>query len=98
MAMKIVTEPSTYVDRSKTSLSGSSETLMAANPYRRILVIHNIASNPVAVNLTGGAASLTAGGSIKLAAGGTLIIDRHCPQSAITIIGTSTDDVTAYEG
>lgn len=87
-----------YTDRSIANLAGTSETLMAANANRRILVIHNIGATDIAVNLTGGAASLTAGGSIKIATGGSLILDNYPPTGAITIIGTAAADVTAYEG
>jgi hypothetical protein len=98
MAMTTQTEARALTDRSIANLAGTSETLMAANPRRRILIIYNIGATAIAVNLTGGAASLTAGGSVGLAAGGSLIIDRHCPSSAITVIGTANADVTAYEG
>jgi hypothetical protein len=98
MAMTTQTEARALTDRSIANLSGSSETLMVANPRRRILIIHNIGATAIAVNLTGGTASLTVGGSINLAAGASLILNRHCPSSAITIIGTLNADVTAYEG
>jgi len=98
MAMKTETEARVYTDRSIANLSGSSQTLMAANFRRRILIIHNPSANAMAVNLVGGTAALNTAGSIELAAGERLVIDRHCPQSAITIIGTANDDVTAYEG
>lgn len=88
----------TYTDRSIANLSGASETLMAANANRRILIVHNIGATDVAVNLTGAAASLTVGGSIKIVAGGSLIVDHYPSTSAITIIGTLNADVTAYEG
>lgn len=87
-----------YTDRSIANLSGSSEQLMAANAARRILIVHNIGATAVAVNLTGGTASLTVGGSYGLAAGASLVIDTYPPTSAITIIGTASADVTAYEG
>jgi hypothetical protein len=87
-----------YTDRSIANLSGSSEALMAANTARRVLIVHNIGATAIAVNLTGGTASLTAGGSINLAAGASLILSQYPPTSAITIIGTSNADVTAYEG
>ncbi len=98
MAMKTETESRALTDRSIANLAGTSETLMAANPRRRILIIYNIGATAIAVNLTGGTASLTAGGSYGIAAGGNLVLDRHAPPSAITIIGTANADVTAYEG
>lgn len=88
----------TYTDRSIANLSGASETLMAANANRRVLVVHNIGATAVAINLTGGTASLTAGGSVGLIAAASLVLDTYPPTSAITIIGTLNADVTAYEG
>lgn len=87
-----------YTDRSIANLAGTSETLMAANASRRILIVYNIGATAIAVNLTSGTASLTVGGSTVLQAGGSLVLDRACPVGAITIIGTSNADVTAYEG
>lgn len=87
-----------YTDRSIASLAGSSETLMAANTARRILIVYNIGATAIAVNLTGGAASLTAGGSVVIAAGGSLILDSAAPTALIKIIGTASAAVTAYEG
>lgn len=88
----------TYTDRSIANLAGTSETLMASNASRKVLVVYNIGATSVAVNLTGGTASLTAGGSVVLQAGGSLVLDTYPPSSAITIIGTTNADVTAYEG
>lgn len=88
----------TYTDRSLASLTGSSQTLMASNANRRILLIYNIGATAVAINLTGGTASMTVGGSVVLVAGGTIILNSYPPTSAITIIGTLAASVTAYEG
>lgn len=87
-----------YTDRSIANLAGTSETLMAANASRRILLIYNIGATSIAVNLTGGTASLTAGGSVVLPAGASLVLDRAPPVGAITVIGTANADVTAMEG
>ena len=87
-----------YTDRSIPNLTGASQVLMAANANRRVLVISNVAANPMAVNLTGGAAVIGAAGSLTLAPNAFLSIDQYPPTSAITIIGTLNDDVTAYEG
>lgn len=86
-----------YTDRSIANLSGASQTLMASNSTRRFLMIANIANNNMAINLTGGAAAIGVAGSLTLAPGAAMIIDSFCPTSAITIIGTVNDDVTAYE-
>lgn len=88
----------TYADRSIANLAGTSETLMASNASRKVLIIYNIGATALAVNLTGGTASLTVGGSTVLQAGGSLVLDTYPPTSAITIIGTANADVTAYEG
>lgn len=96
--LKTAVDGVAYTNRSIANLSGASETLMPANTARRILIIHNPSANAMAVNLVGGTAALNTAGSIELAAGERLIIDRHPPTSAITIIGTLNDDVTAYEG
>lgn len=98
MAMTTQTEARALTDRSIANLSGSSQTLMPANANRRTLIIYNIGATSVGVNLTGGTASTTVGGSIVLAAGASLILNRHCPSSAITVIGTLNADLTAYEG
>lgn len=97
---RLVSTPSgvAYTDRSIANLTGASETLMAANTSRRILIVHNPSANPMAVNLVGGTAALNAAGSIELAAGERLVLDNCPPTGAITIIGTLNDDVTAYEG
>ncbi len=87
-----------YTNRSITSLSGASETLMAANASRRILLIHNEGATSVTVNLVGGTAVAGVGGNITLTAGQQLKLDVYPPTSAITVIGTATGDITAFEG
>ena len=88
----------TYTDRSIANLSGSSETLMAANTARRILIVVNESATAIAVNLTGGTAALNTAGSVTLSPGGNLVIDTYPPTSLIKVIGTANADVTAYEG
>ena len=89
---------STFTDRSIANLSGISQALMAANAARTILVIQNIAANPIGVNLLGGVAAIGTAGTLTIPAGGSITLDNAPPVGAITIIGTATDDVTAYEG
>lgn len=96
--LNVAVNGGTYTDRSIASLAGSSETLMAANAARRALVVYNIGATAIALNLTGGAASLTVGGSIVLAAGGSLVLDHYPPTALIKVIGTVSAAVTAYEG
>jgi len=87
-----------YTDHSIANLSGASETLMAANPNRKVLIVQNVASNPMAINLFGNAAAINTAGSITLPAGASIVLDNYPSTSAITIIGTANDDVTAMEG
>lgn len=87
-----------YTNRSIANLSGASETLMAANANRRILIVSNEGATAIAVNLTGGTAALNTAGNVTLASGGSITLDNYPPTSAITIIGTANADVTAYEG
>ncbi len=95
--VKTANTGSAFTNRSIANLSGASEQLMAANANRRTLIIQNVAANPMAVNLTGGAAALNTAGSINIAAGGSLVLEGTVPVGAINIIGTANDDVTAYE-
>ena len=87
-----------YTNRSIANLSGSSQTLMAANAAREILIIQNVAANNIGVNLAGGTAAIGTAGTITLPAGASLTLDNSPPVGAITIIGTANDDVTAFEG
>lgn len=88
----------TYTDRSIASMSGSSQQLMAANASRKILIIQNIAAANIGVNLTGGTAAIGTAGTVTIVPGGNLILDQYPPTSIITVIGTSTQSVTAMEG
>lgn len=84
-------------DRSNASLSGSSQTLLPEEAARRLLIIHNPnATNSIAVNMTGGTAALNTAGSITIPAGKMVQFDEWVPTNAITVIGTSGEDVTCY--
>ncbi len=88
----------TYTDRTKTSLSGSSETLVAANAARRSLLIKNGAS-AVAIGLTGATAAIGGAGSLTLQPyEGLHLSGADCPVGAITVIGTASAYCNAYEG
>jgi len=87
-----------WTNGSIANLSGASQTLFAANTDRRHLVIQNIAANSMGVNLAGGTAAIGTAGTITLTAGAMLELFNYPPTSAITIIGTANDDVTAFEG
>lgn len=97
-AIEAVLTPGAWTNRSIANLSGTSQTLMAANANRRHLLIQNVAANNMGVNLAGGTAAIGTAGTITLAAGASLEIWDTPPIGAITIIGTVNDDVTAYEG
>jgi hypothetical protein len=87
-----------YTDRSIANPSGVSQALMAANPARKVLIVQNVGTLAMAVNLTGGAAAINTGGSITLQPGGTITLDTYPPTSAITAIGTAGSGITAMEG
>lgn len=86
------------VDRTITSLSGSSQTLMAANPIRKRIIIKNGAFN-AGVNLLGSTAAIGGAGTITLLPYEALILTGDdCPKTAITVIGTATAYLSALEG
>jgi hypothetical protein len=87
-----------YTDQSIAALSGATETLMAANANRKILIIVNPSLATIWVNLVGDPAVASGAGSIPILPNGSLIIDNSAPTSEITVIGTVGDVVTAYEG
>lgn len=87
-----------WTNGSIANLSGASQSLFAANANRRHLFIQNIAANNMGVNLAGGAAAIGTAGTITLTPGSALELFNYPPTSAITIIGTVNDDVTAFEG
>lgn len=76
---------------------GASKALVAASTTRLVVIASNPAANAVmAVDPTGGTASLTAG--IPLAPGETIEITGKAAQSAMTFIGTNTQVLTVYTG
>lgn len=84
-------------DYSKAALAGTSEALFPATDDGSIneRYVHNAsAANPIAINLSGGAAALNSAGSITIAAGGSW---SGGVTSAITVIGTAGQPVTAGE-
>lgn len=87
----------TYTDKTITSLSGSSQTLMAANSGRRSLLIKNGDTN-VAVNILGGTAAIGGAGCLTLQPYEALFLSGvDCPLGAITIIGTAAKYCSAFE-
>lgn len=94
--LKTVT--SGLIDRTITSLSGSSQTLANANPARKKLILKNGAAN-AGVNLKGGTAAIGDAETITLLPyEGLVLSGKECPLGAITVIGTSTNYFSAYEG
>lgn len=95
-----MSNPSTpiFLDKSK-ALAGVSEALFVAadaayNACQERIIHNPSAANPLAVNLTGGAAALNTFGSITIPALGTLLIKLTGP---VTVIGTAGQGVTAYQ-
>lgn len=88
------------VDRSITSLSGSSQTLLnAASRASRKRIIMKNGGTAAGVNLNGGTAAIGGAGTITLAAGeGLSLSGRDCPQGAITVIGTAAAYFSCFEG
>ena len=87
-----------YADKTLTSLTGSSQTMMAANAARKSLLIKNGDTN-AGVNLLGGTALIGGAGTITLQPyEGLFLKGADCPVGAITVIGTSTKYLSGYEG
>ena len=88
----------TYTDKTITSLSGSSQTLIAANTARKSLMFKN-GANPVAVNILGGTAAIGGAGCMTFQAyEGFALTGADCPLGAITVIGTAANYIGAFEG
>lgn len=86
------------IDRSIASLTGSSQTLMEANPIRKRFIFKNGAAS-VGLNLKGTTAVIGGADTVTLLAyEGIALSGKDCPKGAITVIGTSTNYVSAYEG
>lgn len=86
------------IDRTITSLSGSSQTLMAANPLRNRIIIKN-GGAACAINLSGGTAAIGGAGCITLQPFEAFTLSgRDCPQTTVTVIGTAANYVNALEG
>lgn len=82
------------------TLTGSSQTLLAANPGgRSFLLIANAGAAAAWVNLMGGTAAANGTDCLELAAAGSSnswiqFSGNAIPGNAITVIGTSSDKVT----
>lgn len=87
----------TWSDKTITSLSGSSQTLIAANAARKGLIIKNGAV-AAAINILGGTAAIGGAGCMTLQPYEALVFTGpETPLAAITVIGTSTNYVSAFE-
>lgn len=86
-------------DCSISSLSGSSQQVVAANPQRQYLMLFNSGANTVYVNLAGGTAASSGASSIPLGVGASVVVNgANVSRSAVTVTGTSTQPITCYEG
>jgi len=88
----------TYTDKTITSMSGSSQTLIAANAARKSILFKNGAT-AVAVNILGGTAAIGGAGCMTFQAyEGFSLTGADCPLGAITVIGTAANYIGAFEG
>jgi len=85
-------------DKSITSLSGSSQSALAANPQRQLLVIQNTGNANVGINLVGGTAAIAGTGTITLAPQGSMTFDITIPLGAVNVIGTAGQPLLVLEG
>ena len=80
----------TVADYSITSLSGSSQSLLAKDGTRSYLLIQNTGNANVGVNLAGGTAAIGGTGTITLVPNGSLTFNiDSIPANAINVIGTA---------
>lgn len=86
----------TPTDRTITSASGASQTLMAANASRHSLTVMNTGNANCGVNPTGGTAAIGGAGTITLAPLGSYA-PRIPTLSAVTVICTAGQPVYADE-
>lgn len=88
----------TYTDKTITNLTGSSQTLIAANPARKSLMFKNGAT-VVAVNILGGSAVIGGAGCMTFQPyEGYVMEGPSCPLGTITVIGTAANYIGAFEG
>lgn len=81
------------------SLSGASQSLLAANPLRRYLLIQDNGTAAVGVNIVGTTAVIGGAATITLQPGTSIeYAGPAMPTSAVTAIGTSSQPITCIEG
>lgn len=86
----------TPTDRTVTSATGASQTLMALNASRRGLIIENTGNANCGVNPTGGTAAIAGAGTLTLVPNGSYQ-PRIPTLSAITVICTAGQPIYAEE-
>lgn len=89
---------STTYTKTSVTLTGASQTLLAASTTRNAVTIYNpVANASIWVDLSGGTAAADVG--MLIPAGITAIITGSVvPKTAITVIGTNTQIVSVQEG
>lgn len=88
----------TYTDKTITSATGASQTLMAANTARKSILIKNGAS-ATGVNINGTTAAIGGAATMTLQPYESLFISgADCPTGAITVISTAAAYISAFEG
>lgn len=98
MTSTVVGGEITYTDKTITSATGSSQTIMASNSSRKSLIIQAV-NTQVGVNINGGTAAIGGAGTLVLMPGKDLILTgADCPVGAITVIATASTYIPAYEG
>ena len=92
--------PYTIADCSISSLSGSSQQVVAANQQRKYLMIYNSsASNSAYVNLAGGTAATSGASSIVLSPTQSVVLTgSNIATNKVTVIGTSSQPLSCFEG
>lgn len=86
----------TPTDRTVTSATGASQTIMTANASRHSLIIQNTGSSNCGVNPTGGTAVIGGAGTLTLSPGGSYQ-PRIPTLSAVTAICTAAQPLYAEE-
>ncbi|MDE2472923.1 MAG: hypothetical protein KGL35_30480 [Bradyrhizobium sp.] len=95
-----MSQSSLFRDVSISSLSGSSQTAVAASPAgspRTFLMIENVGSANIGVNLAGGTAAIGGTGTATIVPNGSIILDRAVPRNAVTVVGTAGQPVMIIE-
>lgn len=86
-------------DCSISSLSGSSQTAVAANSNRQYLMLFNSGANTAYVNLAGGTAASSGASSVALGVGSSVVISgQQVATNKVTVTGTAAQPFTCYEG